>query len=959
MSARSETERERNPKQMTNTPHISLILYIDHPEGLQTALASMLRQKRFLSSCQLIAVTPEETEEQRALLDQCGEKTAIPPRLLTVPGCDASKAYNAGLEAAEGEWINFSLASASFSDNVFADIARANRNHNTISLISLRPVWVTPDGETPYLVAPVTDSDISVDLERQYRNLQMVPQAYFFRRDLIGERRFREDLHDDALHLFLLESLGRSADEDSDLKTPTFRFLTDTLYRYTVPLEDNVISCQVQHEKWWYIDSVREFMLPYLRSFAEAGTPIPPYIQYACVWLIGSKYRCNYNDANKHMLDREETALFHQLCCQAMVYLDNHFILQRGFTPPVKLSLASRIALLQGKAEQMGCRLHLTNSGPELTVRFLKKDGSAWDGRPDDDIVGLVNKDRVKLEFRLIEYEDNHLVFHGLLVGSVLLTGEPFELYALTWLRGKDPARHQKIPGEHQDVYCLRKNFGRVTMKDYPVTFRIPMKKGPIQKLRFYLKIAGMEILLQTTYPRVLARLSNFRKSFWQFTNNRVLIPSQEESGPIKELHILKNASRRAKLDREKAYRKAFLSREKGTPEAKNALRLRRLYYLTRPFFRRKSIWVSFDKLYKAGDNGEYMYQYGREHIGTPGMPEFYYIVNKDSPDYPRLKAQKHAKILKQNSVKCFLTCMNAQVILATHSNVHRYFNDNMAAIRCMRNLYKSKVVCIQHGLSINQIAHFQNQWFDDTVLYTCASPFEKANLSGKHYGYQDKQLQLTGLARYDGLKSQEKKLILITPTWRKDVAARYVFGEQRGYNPDFKHSAYFHVYDSLINDPRLLETAERTGYRIMYLLHPATSSQLPDFKDNGHVELVAAAGDMNYEKVLTEASLMVTDYSGVQFDFAYQRKPLVYYHPDTLPPHYEEGGLHYETMGFGPVCKDQETLVDTLCRYMEDGCRMQPEYVQRADAFFSHSDFHNCERIYHAVEDMLAGKLK
>ena len=89
MSARSETERERNPKQMTNTPHISLILYIDHPEGLQTALASMLRQKRFLSSCQLIAVTPEETEEQRALLDQCGEKTAIPPRLLTVPGLNA------------------------------------------------------------------------------------------------------------------------------------------------------------------------------------------------------------------------------------------------------------------------------------------------------------------------------------------------------------------------------------------------------------------------------------------------------------------------------------------------------------------------------------------------------------------------------------------------------------------------------------------------------------------------------------------------------------------------------------------------------------------------------------------------------------------------------------------------------------------------------------------------------
>ena len=65
-------------------------------------------------------------------------------------------------------------------------------------------------------------------------------------------------------------------------------------------------------------------------------------------------------------------------------------------------------------------------------------------------------------------------------------------------------------------------------------------------------------------------------------------------------------------------------------------------------------------------------------------------------------------------------------------------------------------------------------------------------------------------------------------------------------------------------------------------------SAQLEDFDRNDYVELIPATGDMSYEKILTESSLMVTDYSGVQFDFAYQRKPLVYYHPDALPPHYE-----------------------------------------------------------------------
>ena len=948
---------------MNTQPFFSLILYVDHAPSLPAALEALKTQELFRSSTQLIAVAPESADEVRRAVDLCAGGLTYPPEVLDLPFCSMARAYNAGLEDAAGSWINFSLASAVLSENALKTVETATRKHNTISAFSLCPICAGLEEEIPYRVAPQNGSDISVDLNHQFRYLQMLPQAYFFRRDILEGLRFDEDIRDDALHKFLLQALERSPDPESDLKAPVFRFLAKAFYRYTVPLEDNPIACALQHEKWWYLDSVRDFALPFLRSFSESGRDVPPYVQYAMVWLIGSKYRCNFNDANKHILDETEFLRFHELCSQAMTCIDNRFIQHRGFTPPVSLSLASRVALLRGKAEAMNCDLRLTVCGQELAAQFQKKDGSPWDGRPNDNLAGLMDKDRVKFEVRLLKYEKKCLVFNGFLFGSVLVTGEPFRLYAQTWIRGRDPARYQQIEGEPQDVYCLKKEFGQVIMKDYPVSFRIPMKKGRLQKIRFFLEIAGMRINLCVTFPRSLSKLSNFRASYWQFTKNRVLMPAQDETlqsdgqDVIQELHIVRGSDRKEKLRRELAFRKAYLASEEDKQEAKRALRLRTLYFLTRPFFRKKRIWVSFDKLYKAGDNGEYMYQYGRERIGQSGMPDFYYIVSDTSPDYPRLKGQPHAKILVQNSTKCLLTCMHAEAVLATHSDVYHYFNDSLPVGRCLRSLYRSKIVCIQHGLSINQIAHFQNQWFDDTELYTCASPFEKENLSGKYYGYQDSQLQLTGLARYDGLKNQDKKLILITPTWRKDVASQYVFGVQRGYNPQFKESAYFHVYSTLINDPRLLETAKRTGYRIMYLLHPATSSQLPDFEDNGYVELVAATGDMSYEQVLTEASLMVTDYSGVQFDFAYQRKPLVYYQPDTLPPHYEEGGLIYETMGFGPICRNNDEVVTTLCEYMEAGCKMLPEYVKRADAFFSHRDFNNCERIYRAVEDMLAKK--
>jgi CDP-glycerol glycerophosphotransferase (TagB/SpsB family) len=170
--------------------------------------------------------------------------------------------------------------------------------------------------------------------------------------------------------------------------------------------------------------------------------------------------------------------------------------------------------------------------------------------------------------------------------------------------------------------------------------------------------------------------------------------------------------------------------------------------------------------------------------------------------------------------------------------------------------------------------------------------------------------------------------------------------GSARPYNPGFRETEYYRVFQSLLEDEQLTETAKRTGYRIIYLLHPVISAQKEDFHPGEGVELVSAL-ESNYEQLLTESSLMVTDYSGVQFDFACMRKPVVYFHPPSLPPHYEEGGFCYETQGFGEICQTQEELVSLLCAYMETGCALKDDYRSREDTFFAFADQENCERIF------------
>ena len=209
--------------------------------------------------------------------------------------------------------------------------------------------------------------------------------------------------------------------------------------------------------------------------------------------------------------------------------------------------------------------------------------------------------------------------------------------------------------------------------------------------------------------------------------------------------------------------------------------------------------------------------------------------------------------------------------------------------------------------------------------------------------------LKLTGVPRYDGLVDRSEKQIMISPTWRMQAAVKVQSseGEARGYNPLFKKTDYYKVYNSLINDPRLLEAARQYGYKIKYVLHPIVSVQEKDFDKNDVVDIVPAIGDMSYEDMFCESSLMVTDFSGIQFDFAYMRKPIVYLHHEDIPQHYEEGTFFYDTMGFGEIAHNNDELIDYLIEYMQNDCVMKEEYVRRADDFFYYNDHNNCERIY------------
>lgn len=145
----------------------------------------------------------------------------------------------------------------------------------------------------------------------------------------------------------------------------------------------------------------------------------------------------------------------------------------------------------------------------------------------------------------------------------------------------------------------------------------------------------------------------------------------------------------------------------------------------------------------------------------------------------------------------------------------------------------------------------------------------------------------------------------------------------------------------------------KRYGYTGELYIHPAFTVQAKDFQGNDIIKVSKTIA--NYNKVLAEGALMVTDYSSAVFDFAFLKKPVVYTQFDSevfyKEHHCRQGFFDYKTDGFGPVCCNKKSAIDTLVNYIKIGCTMEGEYKRRVDGFFEFNDSDNCKRVHKEIK--------
>jgi CDP-glycerol glycerophosphotransferase (TagB/SpsB family) len=117
----------------------------------------------------------------------------------------------------------------------------------------------------------------------------------------------------------------------------------------------------------------------------------------------------------------------------------------------------------------------------------------------------------------------------------------------------------------------------------------------------------------------------------------------------------------------------------------------------------------------------------------------------------------------------------------------------------------------------------------------------------------------------------------------------------------------------------------------------------------------VAYKEDYFVQDLLKQAAFLITDYSSVIFDFAYMKKPCLYFQYDKemfeKNQYSESDDYSYEEDGFGPVCYSYEAVL----RYLEQSCGkgfiMDELYEKRVEDYFPSFDNQHCKRIVKAIK--------
>ena len=344
-----------------------------------------------------------------------------------------------------------------------------------------------------------------------------------------------------------------------------------------------------------------------------------------------------------------------------------------------------------------------------------------------------------------------------------------------------------------------------------------------------------------------------------------------------------------------------------------------------------------------AQDNAFALFQYLQT---TDLADKTFYVIDSDSEQAEKLQPWAN-QVLDLYSEEYFKHLIEDEMIVTSESLPHVYqFNMNSGNII---DILRTKMnFMLQHGVigirTLGGVFMKGNGGFD----YFNSSTSREKELIESHLGYAEAEVPTLGLPRWDLLDNKQKSNTLVYfPTWREHLA--YLDDDQ------FLESEYCLNIKNLIASKPLQKLLAENDYKLRVFLHPKMREFTGNFEGNEQIILTDSASESLSELIKT-ADGVISDYSSMVWDFAYQRKPIFLFQFDEKSYEEQLGGFFDKTIwDFGPSVHAVPELIDELSSAFIRG--MEMDDVHEAAVVSQMGKLHDIrEKHYQFIKENLIG---
>ena len=356
-------------------------------------------------------------------------------------------------------------------------------------------------------------------------------------------------------------------------------------------------------------------------------------------------------------------------------------------------------------------------------------------------------------------------------------------------------------------------------------------------------------------------------------------------------------------------------------------------------FYKKHRLLLISERGTEARDNGYWLFKFIKER-----HPEIdvRFIISSNASDRAKLIKYKNC-LITYGSFIHYIMLWRATDLISTHIQGYGtdlgFFQELNKRYYIFRN---KNQISIKHGITKDYLPVLNNDISRLDKLVCGAKP--EYDYVCKVNNNPPQVVCYTGFCRFDNLLDYTlKNQVLLMPTWRIGMD-----------DSRFESSAFFNEYVNLLSDKSLAEILRANNLTLIFYPHYEIQKHLDSFKKNQLSSRIVIADKEHYDVqlLLKESKLLITDYSSVFFDFAYMKKPIIYYQFDYenyRMNQYSEGYFKYDD-SFGPVCRTKTELINYVEKALKNNFVMQDQYAHKVDNYFPIRDKHNCERVYEMI---------